>query len=48
MTFWGKKKIQTKSFCVELPDKYAFPWNYPGSKDYIKPPREIVMDALVK
>lgn len=48
MEFFSKKKIRRKAFRVELPDKYAFPGNYPGSKDYIKPPREAVIDALVK
>lgn len=48
MTFFSKKKIRRKAFRVELPDKYAFPANYPGSKDYIKPPKEAVIDALVK
>lgn len=42
------KENSKKGFRVELPDKYAFPGNYPGSKNYPKPPKEAVIDALVK
>ncbi len=48
MALFSKEKIRRKAFRVELPDKYAFPGNYPGSKEYIKPPIEAVIDALVK
>ncbi len=39
---------QPKSFRLELPDAYAFPGPYPGSKHYPAPPMSVVIDTIVK
>lgn len=39
---------QPKGFRVELPDEYAFPGPYPGAKHYPAPPKDVIIDALVK
>lgn len=48
MQFFKDRQKHPKAFQVELPDEYAFPGKYPGSKNYPKPPKEAVIDALVK